>query len=163
MSIFDVLNTPINDLDFSFTANKAVPSVSVANPGISSDFSNASFLSFFADGDNVLLKKIKVISPYSFSPADYKLAYSVKLKWLQNAVEIDIPELGNLGSINLNGLCEVQPNLRLQAPNIGGGVFQLICTEINFSFSQIGVPTLLDGTDIKFGLQADVVHTKELI
>lgn len=166
MAIYEVMNTPTSDADLKFTSDAAVVQVNVVKNPLGSPviFSNANTRATFQDGDNVKLKKLRVIQPYQFGPGSYNVDYAVELQWSQAGAPVDIPELGQKGWLHLNGICgDIEPNIKLAAPAPGGGDFQLALNAFSISFSQLNIPALIDNTDIFFGFQVELEHTVVLV
>jgi len=165
MAIYDVLNTPQGSAALSFVANNAVNEIAVqVLTGAAIKFYNGTGYSRFQDGDNVKLKKLRMIMPYQYGRGNYDtLDYELTLNWRQATNFRVIAEFGN-GSVNINSLCgDITPDVRLAAPVPGSGNFELELDKISFMVSQVYGPAALQGLTMYYGVQVEIEHTLQMV
>jgi len=165
MAIYDVLNTPRETVSLRFQADNTVKEIAVqVLTGAAVTFYNGSGLSRFQDGDNIKLKKLRMIMPYQYGRGNYAtIEYRLTLNWRQNFIFVGIGELGN-GSVNINSLCgDLTPNVKLAAPSPGSGNFELELDRISFMVSQIYGPAVLQDDYMYYGVQVEIEHTKQMV
>lgn len=165
MAVYDVLNTPSGNATLKFVADNTVNEIAVqVLTGAAIKFFNGTGYSRFQDGDNLKLKKLRMIMPYQYGRGNYdNVDYELTLNFRQATLFRVIAEFGN-GSVNINSLCgDLEPNVRLAAPVPGSGNFELELDRISFMVSQIYGPAALQGLDMHFGVQVEVEHTLQMV
>jgi len=162
--IYDVLTTVAGTANFT-QGGAGTTGGGLIGPALGIAFENGNGRNQFQDGDNIRIKKVRWLMPYSFANGEKVGSNNyIGLSFFQAGNTFYPPELGQLGILYMPGFCkELEPEIRISAPNVGGGNFQLRLDIANFWYSNIGIPADLLGQTIYFGVQIEVEHTLEMV
>lgn len=154
---------------FTFTADNTVAEVAVNSVGGNAPFSADGTTMWFARGDNLLLKSVRIALPYQYGWGSIAFDEpSITMFWEgEDATLLDIPELGAGSRLILPTVCgEIQfppDGLFLKQPfNLVAGRMRLVLGDITLNVSQINGPTILNGQELEVGIFLQVFHTLEM-
>ena len=164
--ILDIIGSDIEVVGESdFVANAAVTDIAVNSVGADGlQFKNASGASYFALGDNILIRKIWATVPWGFGQGGPGIAgaHNIGLGYFDGADFELIPCFPYATrSIDIPRLCEPL--------DFGDGMYGVMPTtgnhreirlsNIDLRISQINLPAQLDGVRIKVQYFLEILHT----